>query len=197
MVNLKRKVNTLLWHPDKVVIKYKRKIFRKLRREMQPISNENYDRHWGYLSFKGKVVLDLGADYGSTAYYFLKKGATKIVAVEGDPKLASKLRHNYRRNYSAVCIEKWLEDGQGISNLIAQFAPSIVKVDIEGEEKSLLSVDILKVKEWLVETHSQQVHNTLVKFFLAKGFNVSVVNYGCSMGNPEIKVLVATLKVLN
>jgi len=62
-----------------------RKYFRVLiLREILPIFNEDYNECWGCVSYKDKTVLDLGADYGSTVYYFLKNGAKKVIAVEGD-----------------------------------------------------------------------------------------------------------------
>jgi len=47
--------------------------------------------HWGWLHVAGKTVLDVGADYGSTADFFLEQGALRVVAVEADPKLFRRL----------------------------------------------------------------------------------------------------------
>lgn len=47
------------------------------------IYRENYDVQWGQTNYKDTIVLDFGADVGSTASFFLQKGAKKVVAIEG------------------------------------------------------------------------------------------------------------------
>ena len=44
---------------------------------VRPIYDEDYDFQWGKIDYKGKTVLDLGADIGSTADFFLGKGLRK------------------------------------------------------------------------------------------------------------------------
>jgi hypothetical protein len=137
-----------------------------------PIYGEDYDRHWNFTTFKNKVVLDLGADYGSTAYYFLRKGASKVVAVEGDTVLASKLKANSKKFDKIVPIETFIDSSEKIEKLISHYHPDLVKVDIEGYEKLLLNVyNIANVNEWLIEAHTEQLYDSIVKFFLAHGFS--------------------------
>jgi predicted RNA methylase len=163
-----------------------------LLRGIPPAFDGNYNHHWKYVSFKGKTILDLGADYGSTADYFLANGAKKVVAVEGNHDYARKLFQNFSSDKRVVCIQKWISSGKDINQLIKTFLPDIVKVDIEGEEKTLLNVDVAKVKEWLIETHTEELYNAIQKFFRQNGFNVSTVEYGKTMNKPFIKVLVTT-----
>jgi FkbM family methyltransferase len=109
-----RKALTLLRNPRGVYHKYKSKLVR-LFGGIAPIYGEDYDSHWGFTSFKGKVVLDLGADYGSTAHYFLRRGARRVVAVEGDPRLAEELEENFRGDGRVVPIHLFIEKAEQVS----------------------------------------------------------------------------------
>jgi predicted rRNA methylase YqxC with S4 and FtsJ domains len=148
---------------------------------IRPIYKEDYERHWGHISFKEKNVLDLGADYGSTAYYFLKKGARKVIAVEGDPKLASKLKKIYMEDSKVICIEKWISCAGDIEELIKEHSPDVVKMDLgNGDEKHLLRLPVailLSVKEWLVELHSDKFYAKLSDLFRRHGFSVRKFTY--------------------
>jgi hypothetical protein len=160
-------------------------------RKVPPLGYENYGWHWNYLSFSEKTVLDLGADYGSTADYFLRHGANAVIAVDGNKVYADKFRQLLGNNKRIVYVNKWIGSGTDIDLLIAEFSPDIVKVDIEGNEKLLLDVNVGRVKEWLVETHTEQLYQVISKFFVHNGFKVSTVEYGKTLGAPQIKVLIA------
>jgi len=142
-----------------------------------PIYFENYDKHWGFTDFKNKVILDLGTDYGSTAYYFLNKGALKVIAVEGNKYLAERLKLNFKDDPRVVPIYLEIKSGKEIEELIDTYHPDIVKVDIEGAEINILSVNIRKVKEWLIETHTDEIYNALAEWFRMNGFNIKTYPY--------------------
>jgi predicted methyltransferase len=92
---LSKKWKTLRENPRGVIRKYINvaKLHLFITNPEIPIFGEDYSKHWK-ADFKGKVVLDLGADYGSTAFYFLQKGAREVIAVEGDRILALNLAKN-------------------------------------------------------------------------------------------------------
>ena len=177
MIPVKRKILTFIKKPHKVIQKYFRIL---ILREILPLySNENYDECWGFVSYKNKIVLDLGADYGSTAYYFLKSGAKKVIAVEGDEYLASKLLNNYGIDPRVTCIYKWISGPKDIEQLI-RFQPDMVKVDIEGAEVYIAKVCpelLLSVREWIIEVHEKEVYDELSNLFLSLKFNVIPVDY--------------------
>jgi len=177
MIPIKRKILTFFKRPHQVIRKYFRIL---ILREILPLySNENYDECWGFVSYKNKVVLDLGADYGSTAYYFLKRGAKKVIAVEGDESLALKLVHNYGRDPRVKCIYKWISSPKDIEQLI-RLQPDMVKVDIEGAEVHIAKVCpelLLSVKEWVIEVHEKEVYEELLKLFLSLKFKVFPIDY--------------------
>jgi len=168
-----RKIRTLFSNPVGVLRKYSRKVFIKLKGGIPPVFGEDYNLHWNFTSFKNKVVLDLGADYGSTAYYFLQKGALKVIAVEGDPNLASKLKANSKRFQKIVPVELFIDNPEKIEKLISHHRPDLVKVDIEGYERLLLNVNnIADVNEWLIEAHTEELYDSIVKLLLSHGFSI-------------------------
>jgi hypothetical protein len=177
-IMVSKKIKTLFSNPLGVYEKYSVKIKYKIMRwGIAPIYNESYDKHWNFTSFENKVILDLGADYGSTAYYFLRKGASKVIAVEGNPQLASKLKFNSQKFKKIVPLENFIDNSEKIENLISDYHPDLVKVDIEGYEKLLTNIDVTKVKEWLIEAHSKELYLTLAKFYLKCGFCVRSFRY--------------------
>lgn len=134
---------------------------------------EDCDAHWNYASFKDKVVLDLGADYGSTVRYFLKKGARFIIAVEGDPKFAQELRKRYQSSGKVMFEELMIDSAEDMNKLICHKGIDLAKIDIEGAEKFLLSLpSIMNIPTWLIETHSKEIDRQLIIHFQKHGFKV-------------------------
>lgn len=186
---IKRKLHTLFANPKGVITKYKRRFPYWLRRDLMPIYDEDYDLHWNYRSFKYKKILDLGADYGSTASYFLRKGAKQVVAVEGDHDLASKLKSNFVGDIRVIPIEQKINSAVDIASLISSHSPDLVKVDIEGSECYLLKCSdntLKKVDEWLIETHTSELYKDISQRFLRLGFKV----FGADYVN-QLKIIVA------
>ena len=130
----------------------------RLRRQkaIPPFLGENYESHWGCFSFAGKTVLDIGADYGSTAAFFLQKGAKSVIAVEPDPALFAKLVSNFSGRTDVVPVNLEISEPRHFEELILRFKPDILKADCEGCEIQLTKVRpalLKKVREYLVETH--------------------------------------------
>lgn len=46
-----------------------------------------YDSCYGDIDFKDKIVINVGGDCGSSALYFVMKGASKVIAYEKDDEL--------------------------------------------------------------------------------------------------------------
>jgi hypothetical protein len=185
MLNLPKKVlkklHTLFSDPVGVYFKYVGRMetmLIKLKGGVPPIYGENYNRHWGYTTFKNKVVLDLGADYGSTAYYFLGKGAKKVIAVEGDRTRAEKLASNFKKDERVIPITGFIKKAEQIDSLISLYHPDIVKADIEGDERCIPNMKKVEdVREWLIEAHTPQICNMLYNFFKTLDYKVEVYDY--------------------
>lgn len=126
---------------------------------IKPIYGEDYSLHWQGPEWTNKRVMDIGADYGSTAFYFLERGASIVYAVEGDPRLYRQLEENARAIGNIIPIFMFVDSAKQFSELFLQYRPDIVKIDCEGCEKHLVDVDVgvlASIPEFIVETHTER-----------------------------------------
>lgn len=114
---------------------------------------------WVNIDYKDKIVLDIGADYGSTAEFFLKKGAKQVIAVESDPKLGEQLK-KFSENKNITPFISEINRSEKLVYLLQEFKPDIVKSDCEKCEKLFLGVpiEVLRIpKTYIVECHPDYV----------------------------------------
>lgn len=164
-------------------------------------TNENFEDHWGFVDFNEKTVLDIGADFGSTAKCFLHYGAKKVIACEGDDLLYIKLTENFKDNEKVSTIKKFINCSKDLEYLILsnciENKLDVVKIDIEAYEKFLFGVSsyvINKVKEYIIECHSNEIRDDLVKKFENSGFTIlKTVN----LSVPGFSVIYAVRKFRN
>ncbi len=125
------------------------------------VTNENMERHWGpeffNISYKDKVVLDLGASIGDAAEYFLHEGANRVISVEGNLLYFTQLMENSKLfEEKLIPIHIYIENTEQIEQLIIDYLPDVVKCDIEGAELHLVHMkdEVWKlVPEYIVEMH--------------------------------------------
>ena len=130
------------------------------------IHDEDYESHWGKIEYDGKVVLDVGADIGSTADFFLRKGAMKVIAVEGSKVCFEKLKINANAIKAITPVSLFVNRPDQIECLILKTAPDIVKMDIEGCEANLFQISdeiFKKVPEYVVEVHSRALLSMMLE----------------------------------
>jgi len=136
-----------------------------------PPYSENYEHHWP-INVKGRIILDLGADYGSTAEYFLRKGAARVICVEGNPSYYRRLQENLKYLPNCIAIYKYLRSPGDFVEVLANYA-DVVKVDVEGAEKYLLGVErpfLLQHEQWIIELHRNIDKKALINHFEQVGF---------------------------
>ncbi len=76
-----------------------------------------YDASYRYIDVRGKVVLDIGADFGTSAFWFIAQGAQKVIAYD-----------TYQNRIVHPKIE-WHGKWNG------EFVPAdVLKIDCEGCE---------------------------------------------------------------
>lgn len=147
-------------------------------------TNEDFDYHYGlrYLDWKDKIILDLGADFGSTAKCFLEKGAKKVYAVEGDKELFIKLEIlSNRDKYKGRIIPmlKFINTSDDLCNMINLYQDSdICKTDIETYEIGLILVPInilRKIKDYVIESHANVIQEPLIKRFKEAEFELKQI----------------------
>lgn len=141
------------------------------------ITGEDFDWHWGFTDYKDKSIIDIGADAGSTVKCFFAKGATKVVAIEGDKGLYEKLKENYKDNPNVVCELCFIDSQEKMKALLEKYDADIIKVDIEFGEANLIGQDsvlLRKFPEWLLEGHSKELTNKLVELFSSIGYEMTI-----------------------
>lgn len=132
------------------------------RKIIHPLfSQDDYEQHYPLNWWKDKTVLDIGADVGSTADFFLRKGAKKIIAVEGNEALYEQLVKNAEEIPGIVPILKFVKSAKDLQDVFEQalrMGPvDVVKLDCEGCEEHLYYVVPLELIErfpaFVIETH--------------------------------------------
>jgi ribosomal protein L21E len=125
-----------------------------------------YCRFYSTLNYKNKVVVDYGADIGSSAIYFLSKGAKQVIGIEIDKKAvdtSKKLSFN-EFNFKIKFTYTLKKHPKG----------DILKMDIEGAEKDILTEEYLKgFKQFVIGLHphaySVYTFNTLENLLIRHG----------------------------
>lgn len=140
------------------------------------IHNESYEYEYGNLNYEGKKVLDLGAEYGSSAEFFLEKGANEVIAVEGNKTLYEQLVENCKWLKNITPIFLFLKEPSHVEELIEKYKPDVVKSDLDGHEIHLLRASdkiISSVKEYIMEIHSMQLLKMCLEKFLKNGYQIT------------------------
>jgi hypothetical protein len=140
--------------------------------------DDNYGLQLGEVDYCGKTVLDIGADVGSTADFFLRRGAKLVIAVEGSRAFFERLKANARILNGILPVYLYIDRASQVEWLILQRNYDLLKMDIyDGDEISLLQISDLifkRIPEYIVEVHSEDLFNMLVK--------------KCAKNNYEMKV---------
>jgi hypothetical protein len=130
--------------------------YAKLERELKPLCPwvDFYDYLWSYssISWKGKIVLDIGADIGSSALFFLMNGADYVYLLEEDQQ--------YKTTYETIKQQHPILKNSIMLDRLADMPPSIdvLKMDCEGCERQLLTEELLnKANEFVVGLHKPQL----------------------------------------
>lgn len=151
-----------------------------------PIYREDYGAQYGEkritIDYKGKLILDIGADVGSTADFFLRRGAREVICVECNRDYFNELAKNAIKIKGIRPVFLRISEPLHFKNLIISLRPDVLKSDCEGCEKHLLKVsdDVFSlVKEYVVETHGQAIEKGLLEKLGKNGFKVLDVNRWC------------------
>jgi len=99
-------------------------------------------------SVEGKVVLSVGDGCGETSLFYLRHGASKVIAVEKDPEPFELLCKNVKTNGLNVVP---LNDSFSLDHLKLGF--DFMKVDVEGGERILLDLDRSLLGPCVIEAH--------------------------------------------
>jgi len=129
------------------------------------VYNELYQFEKYYLppfSLKDKIVLDLGACCGETAYFYIQHGAKQVICVEPDPTRAKLIIENKQNlNLNIKLINDFFTPKH------LELNHDFIKCDIEGNEIELIPY-AKNLKPCIVEAHGQNVREQFEK----NGFHV-------------------------
>jgi len=101
-------------------------------------------------------VLDIGADIGSTASFFLERGAKEVIAVEREKSLFVHLENNASQYPKITPVYLDVCSPEVIATLLEWHLPDIVQMDCEGCEINLMGVDkeVLRIPTmYIIEVH--------------------------------------------
>src|SRR5947209_934641 len=142
----------------------------------------DYELFYNVFNFTGSIVLDAGADYGSTAKFFLEKGCKEVICVESNDTIWPALLENAKRDSRIKPMKLEINTANHWRELIGiKPTPDIFKVDCEYCEKGLLEVEdeiIKTVPRWMIETHSKTLYRAMIKKFVD-------MKYYIVSGNPK------------
>ena len=133
--------------------------YAKLERQLRPLCMwvDFYDYIWSYgsIDWKGKTVLDVGAEVGSSALFFLMNGAKRVLMVENDPMYNTEYRELKRERIMGGLLDK----SQLIDPITVQSRQfDVLKMDCEGCESYMLTEELLrKSKEFVVGLHKPEL----------------------------------------
>ena len=135
----------------------------------------DYEKMYGSLIYEGLSVLDIGADYGTTAEFFLSRGASGVWVSEKNPDFLEGLKGYVELHPEVELVETLTEVN---ATEILALCPDVVKCDCEGCERHLLGVpdEVLGAPgQWVLETHTIELFDCLVSRFLHLGYRVTMV----------------------
>lgn len=133
--------------------------------------------------YKDKVILDIGADVGTSADFFLKRGAKFVWCIEGDPTEAGHCQGNIDRFFpgKALAIQSWVDSPYVFDRLFSAYGVTsslpadIVKIDIEGWECCLLNMNetiLAAQKEYIIDFHSKLLGKLIRDKLANNGFTI-------------------------
>ena len=115
---------------------------------MKNIPNEDPKNHWSFLEVKDKLVLDMGCSFYeayfnpgmlSSAEWFVKEGATKVIGFDSDPAEVKKYHIVYKNNPKYEIFKMYLDSDLQIRELL-KYKPQVIKCDVEGAEINFNSI---------------------------------------------------------
>jgi len=152
----------------------------------------NYFSMYGSLDYKDAVVLDIGADYGTTARYFFSRGAKRVIVSERNHDWHTKLLAYAEEEPRLTVIDLLRE--HDVTAVFELHRPDVVKVDCEGCERILLSLSDALLgapRAWVMETHSRELYDEFRDRFGDLGYRVQTVEDWPETPRKCIKVITA------
>ena len=161
----------------------------------QVVPFDFWEAEYGFVDYEDKKVMDVGADWGRTADFFLQKGAKVVIAVEGDPLFYEELKENAKLLPDIIPVFLQIRGPDDFVDLIKRWSPDLMQVDCEGCEAHLFKVPdevFSLIPEYLVETHSERHALYKIMKMKCRANNYTIIEDRLGMGGtPDLRVLYA------
>ena len=135
--------------------------------------------------FNKPIIFDIGSSYGYYSSYFSKFNNCKVVAFEPDKRAFQTLKNIQKKRKNLILEnleinEDKKENTIDFQSAIKKFgAPNLIKIDIEGYEKELLSNNLNYFKNnstvIIVEVHSLEIENSIKLSFENIGYHAKII----------------------
>jgi len=156
---------------------------------MIEVNTEEPSKHWGYVSCKDEVVVDLGCGrwehveyrdptWPTTPEYFVQLGAKMVYAFDVDPNEIEWFNQNICNKHPVYAETKHIHSVLDVRTILRTCNPSVVKCDIEKHESAFLSLEDFEfrsVRVYAIETHSDELFDRFIQKFITLNYKISAV----------------------
>jgi SAM-dependent methyltransferase len=106
-------------------------------------------KYYSDLNVRGKVVLDVGCDFGTSPLYFIRRGAKLVIGVSLEPQY---FRDNHYLHYHIP--DK--DERDAIMDTLVRWSIlcDVLKVDAEGLEWEMWPAFIMQFEDWIISLHT-------------------------------------------
>lgn len=140
-----------------------------------PFIRQSFYDEYGCVDYNDRTVLDVGADWGCTAKFFLEQGAKKVIAVDGHWRFAIQLFFYslFKRRVKSIWMN--VSEPAHYERLFSEYRPDIVKLDCEKAERHLLHVSDMSfnsIPEYIMEVHGDSLHGEFIRKFKENDYRI-------------------------
>ena len=118
------------------------------------------------LDVKGRHVLDLGSDFGTTPMFFIGKGAKEVIGFSLEEA------YYMHRNYTHYVVDKIPDSGDDINDILMcthYTRNDVLKIDAEGLEWTIYPSTISYFHDWIIALHKPILNPELYEWIKENG----------------------------
>lgn len=139
--------------------------------------SQNWAEVYGKSDFSGELVLDIGADRGSTAEFFLNNGARSVVCSEPANSVYYRELRGLADRDDRICVVRPVLSPKRAEGLLMAWKPDTLKLDCEGcEEHFVDAIAEHRPPCVLAEAHSLEVFMTLSEKMKDAGYTLDILS---------------------
>ena len=170
----------------------RRKFFSDLYRKLHLLTlkrSQYYpecERFYSLMNVKGKVVIDIGCDFGTTPMFFLSQGATMVMGFSKENQyFHDKGYIHYNVDDDPSVLPEFIQKRQWIERISS---PIVLKSDCEGCEWNFTKEFIETFEDWIIAVHTPITNEKLYGYIKANGKNIGDQISGRNLGVQEIGI---------